>query len=387
VRDYAAAKLLARSPAVADALRALHRDHYLALAESAAPHLIGHGQIEWLDRLQLEFDNLRAAISYSSHDPDPDASLRLGRALCYFWLYREPRVEGAVALSAALDRPDAQQPTLTRGRALVAAGLLLTMITGEYDAAAARAQEALAIARALGDEHLRAEALHLLALIDESQGNEQAHLELTAEGLALAEALADPHLTALFLMTRGSSSHLSYAERARTVEKSLELSRQAGNKVLYLSTLNNLSYLEMEGGEISVPRARLLEAVRLEREIGDERGLISCTLGFALYLDNADTEARTMFDQSLAIAQRNGNQLMVAYAHLGLALVASRAGDAHAAATLHGTADGIHDRLGTHFDSLEARLRDADLTRLRAALGDTAFQAAYNAGRSPTPAP
>jgi predicted ATPase len=49
VRDYATAKLLARSQTAAGALRAAHRDHYLALAESAAPHLIGHGQTEWLD--------------------------------------------------------------------------------------------------------------------------------------------------------------------------------------------------------------------------------------------------------------------------------------------------------------------------------------------------
>ncbi|HKR97947.1 MAG TPA: BTAD domain-containing putative transcriptional regulator, partial [Candidatus Dormibacteraeota bacterium] len=111
VRDYATAKLLARGQTAADEVGAAHRDHYLALAETAAPHLIGHGQIEWLDRLQLEFDNLRAAISYSARDPDPSAGLRLGRALCYFWLYREPRAEGAIALSAALDRPDAQEPT------------------------------------------------------------------------------------------------------------------------------------------------------------------------------------------------------------------------------------------------------------------------------------
>jgi hypothetical protein len=355
------------------------------LAETAARHLIGHDQIEWLDRLQLEFDNLRAAISTSLQDPNPAAGLRLGRALCYFWLYREPRAEGAVALSAALDRPDAQQPTVLRGRALVAAGILLTMINCEYDAAADRAQEALAIARALGDDHLRAEALYVLAFVNGSRGNEQANLELTAEGLVLARALGDRHLTALFLMTRGSSPHLSHAERARTVEKSLELLGQAGNKVLYLVCLNNLSYLEMESGKISVPRARLAEGVRLAREIGDRRGLSlqSCTLGFASYLDHADTDARMMFDQSRAIAQRNGDQLMVAYAYLGLALLASRAGNAQPAAMLHGAADAIRDKLGTRFDSLESRLRDADLVRLRAALGDSGFQTAYNAGHAP----
>jgi predicted ATPase/DNA-binding SARP family transcriptional activator len=384
VRDYAAAKLLARSQTAASGLRAAHCDHYLALAETAAPHLIGHGQIEWLDRLQLEFDNLRAAISSGLQDSNPATGLRLGRALCYFWLYREPRAEGASALCAALDRPDAQEPTLLRGRALVAAGILLTMITGEYDAAAARAQEAQAIARALADEHLRAEALYVLALINGSRGNAQALLELTAEGLTLDKALADPHLTALLLMARGSSPHLSPAQRTRTAEKALELSRQAGNKVLHLGTLNNLSYLEMEAGEITAARARLAEGARLAREIGDRRGLSfnSCTLGFASYLDDADADACAMFDQALAIAQRNGDQLMVAYAHLGRALVASRAGDAQTAATLHGAADAIHDKLGTRFDSLESRLRDADLTRLRAALGDTAFQTAYNAGHA-----
>jgi predicted ATPase/DNA-binding SARP family transcriptional activator len=384
VRDYATAKLVARSQTAASALRTAHCDHYVALAETAAPHLIGDGQIEWLDRLQLEFDNLRVAIATSLQDSNPANGLRLGRALCYFWLYREPRAEGAAALCAALDRPDAQEPTVLRGRALVAAGILLTMITGEYDAAAARAQEALEIARALGDEHLRAEALYVLALINGSRGNAQALLELTSEGLKLATALADPHLMALLLMARGSSSHLSPAERARTAEQSLELSRQAGNKVLHLGALNNLSYLEMEAGAITAARARLTEGARLAREIGDRRGLSfnSCTLGFASYLDHADADARVMFDQALAIAQRDGDQLIVAYADLGLALVASRAGDARAAATLHGAADAIHDKLGTRFESLESRLRDADLARLRAALGDAAFQTAYDAGHA-----
>ncbi|HEY0829529.1 MAG TPA: hypothetical protein VGE99_00205, partial [Candidatus Dormibacteraeota bacterium] len=385
VRHYAAAKLLARSQEAASALRATHRDHYLALAETAAPHLIGHGQIEWLDRLQLEFDNLRAAILTSFQDADPAAGLRLGRALCYFWLYREPRAEGAAALAAALDRPDAQQPTLLRGRALVAAGMLLTMINGAYDAAAGRAQEALTIARALADEHLRAEALYVLAFVNGSQGNDQANLELTAEGLVLARALGDRHLTALFLMTRGSSPHLSHEERARTVETSLELFGRAGNKVLYLRCLNNLSYLEMEGGAISVPRARLKEGVRLAREIGDRRGLSMqlCTLGFASYLDHADTDARTVFEQSRVIAHRNGDQLMVAYAYLGLAMLASRTGDMQPAAMLHGAADALCDKLGIRFDSLESRLRDADLARVRAALGNSGFQTAYNAGHAP----
>jgi predicted ATPase/DNA-binding SARP family transcriptional activator len=384
VRDYATARLLARSETTVRALRAAHRDHYLALAETAAPHLIGHGQTEWLDRLDLEVDNLRAAIAFSLEDPEPAPALRLGRALCYFWLYRQPRAEGAAALCAALDRPGAHEPTRIRGRALAAAAILLTMITGDYEAAEDRTREALEIARALADAELRAEALHVLSLINESRGNEQAHFELTAEGLALATALGDPHLTALLLMTRGSSPYLSRAERARTVGRSLKLAQQAGNTALYLGTLNNLCYLELEDGHVGVARARLADGVRLAQQIGARRGLslLSCTLGFASYLDGADDDARAMFDQSLAIAQRSGDQLMVAYAQLGRALIASRTGDARAAAKLHGAADAIHARLGTRFDSLESRLRAADLSRLRGALGGSAFQAAYDAGHA-----
>jgi hypothetical protein len=187
---------------------------------------------------------------------------------------------------------------------------------------------------------------------------------------------------ALALMTRGSSPYLSRAERARTVGKSLTLAHQSGNLALYLGTLNNLSYLEIEDGQIGVARERLAEGVRVAQRIGARRGLslLSCTLGFASYLDDADADARAMFDQSLAIARRSGDQLMVAHAQLGLALVASHTGDAQAAATLHGAADAIHARLGTRFDSLESRLRDADIADLRPELGDAAFNSAYSAG-------
>jgi hypothetical protein len=71
---------------------------------------------------------------------------------------------------------------------------------------------------------------------------------------------------------------------------------------------------------------------------------------------------------------------MVAYAQLGRALLASRSRDPQAAAKLHGAADAIHARLGTRFDSLESGLRAADLSRVRAALGVSAFEAAYKAG-------
>ena len=91
VRDYAAEKLLARSQSASHSGAAAHRDYYLELAETAAPHLIGHGQSESLDRLQLELDNLRAAIAASLRILIPTGSAsRQGPAL----FLAVPRAEG-----------------------------------------------------------------------------------------------------------------------------------------------------------------------------------------------------------------------------------------------------------------------------------------------------
>ena len=83
VRQYAAGQLDAQGPAVADTARIVHRDYYLALAEAAAPQLIAHDQPQWLDRLDAELGNLRAAIAFSLTQPDPEPGLRLAASLAW----------------------------------------------------------------------------------------------------------------------------------------------------------------------------------------------------------------------------------------------------------------------------------------------------------------
>src|SRR5262249_36380439 len=158
---------------------------------TAAPHLIGHNQREWLDRLQLELDNLRAAIAECESDPDPERGLRIATALRYFWGYREPGAEGPLAVCAALDRADAQAPTVLRGRALICAAHLLTNIAGDYDAATARAQEALTIARRRSDERLSAEALYRLLVISVFVGDLETHAALRKQSLDAASMVGD----------------------------------------------------------------------------------------------------------------------------------------------------------------------------------------------------
>ena len=81
VRQYAAGRLDALGPAGADAARVVHRDYYLALAEAAAPKLVAADQAAWLDRLDAELGNLRAAIAFSQAQADPVPGLRLAALL------------------------------------------------------------------------------------------------------------------------------------------------------------------------------------------------------------------------------------------------------------------------------------------------------------------
>jgi predicted ATPase/class 3 adenylate cyclase len=382
VRQYTAAKLLTRGEDVARGVRGAHRDYYMALAEAAAPHLIGHGQREWLDRLERELDNLRTALTYCLEDPDPSLGLRLNTALFNFWLYRRAGGEGPTAACAAVDRPDAQRPTVIRGRALVAAAHLLTSLALEDRAAASRAEEGLRIARAQADERLRCEALYVLAWANVRRDDDRV-LEFTEEGLDLARLVGDEHLRAAFLNVRASSPSLMHHERVRLCEECLDLLSQVGDQVMYTRVLGNLAYLEIVSGEYQAARRRLNEAISMLRELDDARGLTVClcNLGLSLLLDGMTAHAQITLDEMLCLSRRTGDLEMVAYGQLGLALLASRMGDCEGAAELHGAADAIHETLGTRVQEFEAQVRDADIAALRVKLGETSFEASYRLGR------
>jgi non-specific serine/threonine protein kinase len=116
VRQYAEEKLVGSGQAAA--LRDRHRDWYLALAEEAVTGLSGPDQIEWLERLETEHDNLRAALAWCQADPDgAEHEERLAGALGRFWRDRGYNREGfAWLIHAAERRPGAV--SLGRGRAL-----------------------------------------------------------------------------------------------------------------------------------------------------------------------------------------------------------------------------------------------------------------------------
>jgi non-specific serine/threonine protein kinase len=385
VRQYAAEQLEALGQASTDSARVTHRDYYLALAETAAPQLTGPDQAMWLDRLDAELGNLRAAIAVSQAQPDPEPGLRLTASLWVYWQAHGHAAEAVSALRALLDTPAAQGMTLPRARALGAAGHLL-QLTGDYSIAGAYCEEALAIARAAGDDHLVAELLTERAWLLVRQGQPGAALPLIEQGLHLGYRLGEPHLTARLLSARAYATNVQGdpAGAARDNGEALRLVRRTGDRLYAGTLLSNLSDYELWIGDLDAARRHLAESIDIARALNARHSAVIATfnLGLTEYLDGSPGAAEALFTESLELARRMGMKRHAAYALLGLALAGRGEADPGWSARMHGAADQALAALGHRLQPLEARLARLDRERLRAAMGVEDFEAEYAAGRA-----
>src|SRR5262249_55663336 len=156
--------------------------------------------------------------------PDPAPGLRLAACLREYWMVRGHAAEGADALRALLDAPAAQEARLPRAQALAAAAYLLDK-PGGYAIARDYCQEALAIARAVGDEYRVADVLQIRAWPLLRQGEPDAALPLIESGLGLARRLGEAHLTGRLLSARSFATYVAGddAGAARDAAGSLRL--------------------------------------------------------------------------------------------------------------------------------------------------------------------
>ena len=383
VRHYAAERLAQRPGSELDQTRAAHRNHYLALVETAGLHLRGPDEAVWLDRLEVEFDNIRAALAFSLADPDrAEPGLRLAAGLRWFCTMRGHGGEVLEALNVLLERPDAGLPTWTRARALTASCHLRDRF-GDDSAVPSLADEAIKIARGLADDAVTADALSQLCWFRFQHGDLPAALAQIGEAVALARSAGDPRLTAEMLGRRAvfqsETGDLDAAFADHT--EALTLARAAGDNYRLAITLANLGLDELVAAELGQARAHLQEASTLAAHRGYQILSVGLrlNLGFVDLIDEHPRNARRHFLDSLDTARITSFKTFVYGALLGLALAAGADGDPTVAATLHGIAD---EHAGRAFQAIEAGLRDRDHARLRATLGDAAFEVAYARGRT-----
>jgi non-specific serine/threonine protein kinase len=348
IREYAVERFEASDEAAA--VRRRHAECFLALAEQAAPELTGPHQAAWLERLERDHDNLRAALGWALEQGSADVGLRLAAALGEFWGVHCHFSEGQGWLERVLARwPDA--PISVRARALNAAGNL-AYIRNEHIQAAAFLEESLNLRRALKDQPGVAQSLHYLGRVAHYSGEYDRAAALYAESLAIRRTLGD---TCGVAWTLNSSAVLARNrrddERARALfEESLALFRELGHIWGIGLVLNNLA--------------------RVARDLEDwDRTAGLCA-------------------ESLAIFRSVGDRHGVAWVLSNLVVVAQRRGAWEWAARSHGAAEAIREAVGTAALSLSPSERDtyeAAVEATRARLRDDAFSAASATGRAMSP--
>jgi len=386
IRHYAAERLAQRAGSDLRDARVAHRDHYLALVEAAAARLRGPDEHRWLDRIEADFDNIRAALAFSITDPDSaEPGLRLAAGLKWFCLMRGHSGEIIEALSDLLGRPDARRPTRDRARALVAQGHLLNNF-GRSPAIPSMAQEAITIARALADDYVAGDALCVLCWFTFLTGDLPAALAMVDEAVALARSAGSPHLLTAALGHRAAFKGESGDRDAASADQQevLALAQAAGDNYVLVITLLNLGVDQVGAGERPAAVASFQEALEVAEAHGYQHlgAALALNLGLVHLMDADAASARRLLIGVLDTARTTGAKTFVHVAILGLAVAISMDGDPTVAATLYGAADHQYEQAGQAFDALDVELRAGAHARLLDTLGEAALDAACRRGRT-----
>ena len=343
VRQYAREKL--EEGDEADETRRRHADHYLSLAERAGAELWGPGQGAWLERLERENGNLRAALAWAL-DARSETAGRLCWALWLFWWARGHHREGRRWSEAALGR---DLPPAWRARVLPVSAAML-YAANDHGPAEERWREGLSVSLGEGDALGEGYARAGLGLARLARGDHEAAAARFAEALPVLEACGDP-LASLALVWLGTTSLMrGDAGRAeREIGEGLGSARSRGDTLCTYVALYNLAQLAISRGDLGLAARTLEEGVGLSGHTKDRANL-------AHFLD-------------------------------ALSAVAALLGDPERSALLIGAAEESLREVGApvyNFYAPDPSLKERASSEARSALGDAAFGRLREQGRAAT---
>jgi DNA-binding CsgD family transcriptional regulator/tetratricopeptide (TPR) repeat protein len=393
LRAYALEQAMLRGEV--EALRRQHAAYYLALAEHAEPALKSAEQAIWLQRLEAEHENLRAALQWLIDRGTQEQALRLTGALWNFWRLRGYLSEGRRWIDAALAGEQTaslldSEPALAaaRARALTGAGIL-AHYQGDFTRATTLCGESLTLFRQLGDRPGIATALHGLALVARSGGNYAAARAMYQESLAINRELGDIWGSASSLCYLGVvyMYDANYAKARPVLEESLALFKQAGDPEGHAVALHALGMVNGREGDNHMAWSLTAEALTAFRNLGNRRSAASALseLGRVAASSGDGATARDLHEESLGLLIELGDRLGIVTVLEELADVAVRLKNPAWAARLLGAAHALRETLGTPRAPLYTPGYERCAAAARAQLGAQAYARVWAAGQMMTP--
>ena len=331
VRQYASEKL--EESGKGKETRRRHAAFFLDLAERADPELRGPKQAEWLEKLEQEIDNLRAAMSWALSAEDDDTAVRLGWALHRFWWYRGHQREAHRWMETALEH---ELPPALRTRALVVA-TSMAFAQGDYTTAEKRVGEALDLSKREGDVFAEAHAWGGMGMVEMVRQDYQAAASSLEKGIALFERCSEDHMASTLRVLFGTTlvvqgegvraerifeealvsarrlrvpsltyialynsaqSALARGDRqkaTRMLEEGIEWSVQVKDKANLMHFMEALAAVKALGGEAERCALLLGAAEALQEEVGARV--------YSYYVPNTSLQERAAYEARAAIGQ------------------------------------------------------------------------------------
>ncbi len=376
LRQYAADKLSDAGEVNATIQR--HLVYFLKLAEEAEAHQFGREQIAWFDRLEIEFDNLRAALTWST---ESEIGLRLATALSWFFEERAHWIEGFDWLERMLMAQE-DAPISLRAKALHSAG----MLSSQPNQQRVLFEQAVTLARAANDNWNVAWALSHLGfrvIVRESIDQSAATLE---ESLSLFRELENPMGLSHVLTRRAvvAVAQRDYSYVSALIDEAWIYAHEAGDKIImgWVKFLQGEVYF-LQNHDFKQAKSCYEYALSVFSEaklpVGVSLSLI--TTAFAEYAMGDNANAQTHFEEALILVHEI--DIWIKDALAGLASVAKAQGRFLHAARLWGAADNndVWDIAKRHLQTVNY---EHEFASLSAQLGEIAFSEAWAAGKAMT---
>jgi predicted ATPase len=344
VRQYGRERLAQAAEAIE--VRNRHQAWCVALAEQAEGQIRGPYQRDWLERLEAEHDNLRAALTWSREDSKgADAMLRITGALLWFWWLRGYLSEARGWYEEALKhRGDASSVLLPK----IYEGLMhYSWRLGNDERAKVLGEEGLAIARQLNDKRSSAYLLANLGIVASRLKALPEAAELYGEAMSLAREIGDKWLESVILSQQGQAARAQgLGDQATSLsEQALALMREVGDDAMVAYTHRCLGRLVLPS-DYQRAAGYFMDALRSSRDI----------------------QFRWIIYESL----------------VGVVGVSAVGRDYCRAARLYGAAEGLRDAIGWRPGPYDQAEDNQGLASTQSAMGESAFAAAWAEGGAMT---
>jgi predicted ATPase/class 3 adenylate cyclase/Tfp pilus assembly protein PilF len=390
IHEFAREKL--QESGEAEEVRRQHAEHFLALAEEADPALEGPQQPVWLERLEEEHDNIRAALSWSlGQGQDAELALRIGAALGWFWYLRGYLGEGRRWLEEALAK-SSPAPRAERARALHRVSWL-AFVQDDLVRAVGAGEEGLELEgvelfRAGSGDSAAADLRRALAMAVVNRGEDERATGLLKESLALSREAGSIRGTAISHWGLGVRYSLGGdIGRAREfLEEALTLSRKAGDPWSIAGILAHLGDAFLRQGDLKRATASSEEAVAMLRELKNRDYLADAldNLGWVALLQGNPERAKAVYAEGLGLRREVGSDLLIPNTLQALASTAAALGEAERAARLFGAVEMLNELSSVDEDIASDELVGPYFATARSQLDETSWQEAWAEGRAMT---